>query len=261
MATNTEQGAQSPDLEQFAAIDTGGRSAVGTVGIIIALLAFVWSAFQLYTSSTVPFWLSEKTGINMVFNGTEVRFIHLAFAIALACLSYPLFKTSPRDRVPLYDWLLALVGAACCLYLIFFKDSIAERAGLPTTADLVASSVGLIMLAIAVYRSLGLPMLIVASVFVFYVFFGHASFLPDVIQWKGASFGKAMWHYWMQGEGVFGVALGVSATMIFLFVLFGALLEKAGAGNYFIQLAFGTLGHFRGGPAKAAVVASLLQMW
>ncbi len=256
--TQSEQGVQSPDLEQFAAIDTGGRSPIGKVGIFVAVLAFTWSVFQLYVSSVLPFWLSTKTGMNMVFNGTEVRFIHLAFAIALACMSYPLLKNSPRDRVPAYDWILAIIGASCCLYLIWYKNDIATRAGLPTTADMAVSAIGLITLAIAVYRSLGLPMLIVASVFVFYVFFGHASFLPDVVQWKGASFGKAMWHYWMQGEGVFGVALGVSATMIFLFVLFGALLEKAGAGNYFIQLAFGTLGHFRGGPAKAAVVASAL---
>jgi TRAP transporter 4TM/12TM fusion protein len=82
--------------------------------------------------------------------------------------------------------------------------------------------------------------------------------MPEVIQWRGASFGKAMWHYWMQTEGVFGVALAVSATMIFLFVLFGSLLERAGAGNYFIKLAFALLGHLRGGPAKAAVVASAM---
>ena len=258
MATENAQGVQSPDLEKFAAIDTGGRSPIGTVGFLVALLAFTWSVFQLYISSVAPFWLSAKTGMNLVFNGNEVRFIHLAFAIALACMSYPLFKTSPRDRVPAYDWILAAVGAVCCLYLIWFKNDIANRAGLPTTLDMTISATGLIMLALAVYRSLGLPMLIVASVFVFYVFFGDASFLPEVVQWKGASFGKAMWHYWMQGEGVFGVALGVSASMIFLFVLFGSLLEKAGAGNYFIQLAFGTLGHFRGGPAKAAVVASAL---
>jgi TRAP transporter 4TM/12TM fusion protein len=80
----------------------------------------------------------------------------------------------------------------------------------------------------------------------------------SVIQWKGASYGKALWHYWMQTEGVFGVALGVSASIIFLFVLFGSLLEKAGAGNYFIKLAFALLGHMRGGPAKAAVVASAM---
>ena len=101
-------------------------------------------------------------------------------------------------------------------------------------------------------------MLCVAAVFVAYVFFGHSDWLPDVVQWKGASYGKALWHFWMQTEGVFGVALGVSASIIFLFVLFGSLLEKAGAGNYFIKLAFALLGHMRGGPAKAAVVASAM---
>ncbi len=248
----------TPDLDSFAAIDTGGRKPTGIVGFYIALVAFSWSAFQLYVSSALPFWLAEEMNINLIFNGSEVRVIHLAFAMALACLSYPFFKSSPKDRVPAYDWLLAAGSVACCLYLIVYKDNIAMRAGLPTAGDLLVSAVGLVLLATAVFRSLGLPMLVVASVFVFYVFFGDAQFLPDVVQWKGASFGKAMWHYWMQGEGVFGVALGVASSMIFLFVLFGALLEQAGAGNYFIQLAFGALGHLRGGPAKAAVVASAL---
>ncbi|MFQ5568016.1 MAG: TRAP transporter permease, partial [Paracoccaceae bacterium] len=90
------------------------------------------------------------------------------------------------------------------------------------------------------------------------VFFGDANWLPEAMQWKGASTGKAMWHYWIQDEGVFGVAVRVSAELIFLFVLFGAILEKAGAGNYFIKIAFALLGHLRGGPAKAAVVASAM---
>ncbi|MGQ7844715.1 TRAP transporter permease [Granulosicoccus sp. 3-233] len=259
-ATATKDGdsGSTPDLDSFTAIDTGGRNPAGGVGLFIAIVAFSWSAFQLYVSSSLPFWLSEEYGINLVFNGSEVRVIHLAFAMALACLSYPLFKSSPAHRVPAYDWALAAGSVICCLYLVVFKDDIATRAGLPTTGDLLASAFGLVLLATAVFRSLGLPMLIVAGVFVLYVFFGDAQFLPDVVQWKGASFGKAMWHYWMQSEGVFGVALGVASSMIFLFVLFGALLEQAGAGNYFIQLAFGALGHFRGGPAKAAVVASAL---
>ncbi len=150
------------------------------------------------------------------------------------------------------------MASSSCLYLLVFKDDIAARAGLPTQGDIIASSLGLVSLAIAVFRSLGLPMLVVAAVFVFYVFFGHVDWLPDVVQWKGASFGKALWHFWMQTEGVFGVALGVSASIIFLFVLFGSLLEKAGAGNYFIKLAFALLGHMRGGPAKAAVMASAM---
>ncbi|HPE59786.1 MAG TPA: TRAP transporter permease [Thiolinea sp.] len=256
MSTTHPAPAEQANLEEFTGTDSGKRNAIGTAGLIVALLAFFWSCFQLYISSEVPFWISQTFGINAVLNGTDVRILHLAFAVALTNLSYPLFAASARDRVPTYDWILAIVGAACCIYLIIFKNEIATRAGLPTTADIVASATGMIILGISVYRSLGLPMLIVASVFVFYVFFGHMSFLPDVIRWKGASFGKAMWHYWMQTEGVFGVALGVSASMIYLFVLFGSLLERAGAGNYFIKLAFALLGHLRGGPAKAAVVAS-----
>lgn len=258
MTDIASQAKPAADLEEFTSIDTGGRNPVGTTGMFIAFIAFSWSAFQLYVSSTVPFWLSETLGINLVFNGMEVRLVHLAFAMALACFSYPLFKRSSKKRVPAYDWILAILSVVSCLYLIVFKDDISTRAGLPTATDIIISAMGLILLFVAVFRSLGIPMLIVAGVFVFYVFFGDAAFLPDVVQWKGASFGKAMWHYWMQGEGVFGVALGVASSMIFLFVLFGALLEQAGAGNYFIQLAFGSLGHLRGGPAKAAVVASAL---
>ncbi len=241
-----------------AASDTGGRSLTGSLGFFVALLAFIWACFQLYIASGVPYWLTQVTGINVVFNQGQSRIIHLAFAIALASFSFPLIKGSARFTIPWYDWILAIVGSGCCLYLLVFKDDIASRAGLPTPGDMIASTLGLISLAIAVYRALGLPMLIVASVFVSYVFFGDSSFLPDTIQWKGASFGKALWHFWMQTEGVFGVALGVSASIIFLFVLFGSLLEKAGAGNYFIKLAFGLLGHMRGGPAKAAVVASAM---
>ncbi len=242
--------------EMVAEIESGARHPAGMVGVFIGVVAFSWSLFQLYVASGVPYWLSENFSLNLVFNNQEVRQIHLAFAMAMCALAYPLFKGSPHDKIPWYDWILAVVGVSCCLYLLVFKGDIANRAGLPTAADLVISALGLISLGVAVFRSLGLPLLLVATVFLCYVFFGHLSFLPEVVQWKGASFGKAMWHFWMQTEGVFGVALGVSATMIFLFVLFGALLERAGAGNYFIQLALSLLGHLRGGPAKAAVVAS-----
>ena len=241
-----------------AQVDTGGRAPGGWQGRLIIGLAFAWSLFQLYISSNIPFWLTDVTGLNVIVNTDQARFIHLAFAMFLAALAFPLFKSSPRHTIPWYDWGLAALGAASCLYLLVFKDDIAVRAGVPGPSDLIAASVGMIVLGTAVYRALGLPLVVVASVFVLYVFFGHSDLLPDAIRWKGASFGKAMWHYWIQTEGVFGVALGVSASMIFLFVLFGAILEKAGAGNYFIKLSFSLLGHFRGGPAKAAVVASAM---
>ncbi|HSG94787.1 MAG TPA: TRAP transporter fused permease subunit, partial [Afifellaceae bacterium] len=247
------------DVDDLVAqVDTGARNPEDWQGKVIVSVAFVWAVFQLYIASNLPFYLTEVTGISVIVTNSNARLIHLAFALFLASLAFPLFKTSPRRSIPWYDWVLAALGVITCLYIVYFRTIIAERAGLPTTADLVISSVGMVMVAIAVYRALGLPLVIVASVFVLYVFFGDARWLPEAIQWKGASFGKAMWHYWMQNEGVFGVALGVSATLIFLFVVFGSILEKAGAGNYFIKIAFALLGHLRGGPAKAAVVASAL---
>ena len=256
MAPSKSSAAGVDDL--VAQVDTGSRDPDGWQGRFIIGMAFVWALFQLYISSNIPFWLTDVTGLNVIVNTDQARFIHLAFAMFLAALAFPLFKTSPRREIPWYDWVLATLGAASCLYLLVFKDDIAVRAGVPGPSDLVAASVGMIVLGTAVYRALGLPLVVVASVFVLYVFFGHSELLPDTIRWKGASFGKAMWHYWIQTEGVFGVALGVSASMIFLFVLFGAILERAGAGNYFIKFSFSLLGHFRGGPAKAAVVASAM---
>lgn len=247
------------DLDDLIAEnDTGARSPAGFEGKLIAGVALLWSIFQIYIASNIPFTLTNLTGVNFTFNSDEARAIHLAFAFFLAACAFPLFKSSSRTKIPVYDYILGLLGVAAALYLIFDKNGIADRPGLPTGLDLVISSIGLIILLVATYRALGLPMVVVASIFLLYVFYGDSNNVPDVIQWRGASYGKAMWHFWMQTEGVFGVALGVSASMVFLFVLFGSLLDKAGAGNYFIQVAFAGLGHLRGGPAKAAVLSSAM---
>ncbi len=256
MAKEPHSDAAASDL--VAQVDTGARKPPGWQGRLILYIAFGWAVFQLYIASNVPFFLTEITGLSLIVTESDARLIHLAFAFFLAALAFPLLKSSPRDTIPWYDWVMGALAVASCLYIVFFRDSIAERAGLPIVADLVISTFGLILLAISVYRSLGLPLLVISSFFMLYVFFGSAEIFPDDIRWKGASYGKAMWHFWMQNEGVFGVALGVSTRLIFLFVLFGAILEKAGAGNYFIKLAFALVGHFRGGPAKAAVVASAM---
>ena len=244
------------DNQPFPVADDRRHPPYRSARTLILTLCFMWSVFQLYVASVVPFVLTEWTGLSLVFNNQEVRQIHLAFAFALAMLAYPLNKQSPGAQTPWYDYAAAMIAATSCLYLLVFKDQISDRAGLPTDSDLWISAIGMLSLALALYRCLGLPLLIVCSCFLFYVFFGDQSFMPDTMQWKGASLNKALWHFWMQTEGVFGVALGVASSMIFLFVLFGALLEKAGAGIYFIRLAYALLGHLRGGPAKAAVVAS-----
>ncbi len=258
----TERKVHQLDAEELAAeVDSGARNPIGWQGKVFLGICIAWSLFQIYIASPLPAMLQEWArgiGLDIAFymGSVKTRRIHLAFALVLAAMAYPLLKSSPRDRVPWYDWLLAALGVIVTLYGVVNATAIAERAGLPTGADLVISGLGLSLILLTTWRSLGLPLVIVCSIFLAYVFFGDKGWVPEVIQWKGASFGKAMWHFWMQEEGVFGKPLEVSTTLIFLFVLFGAILEKAGAGGYFIKVAFALLGHLRGGPAKAAVVAS-----
>jgi len=257
MVENTEK-SQATDAEleaMIAATDTGARSPEGSVGKLIVATAFCWSLFQLWIASPLPY-LDIISSWLPVLNNTDTRSIHLAFAISLAFLAYPALKSSPREMIPVQDWILALAGIVVTMYLSIFAVQLGERPGLPTTTDLVVAGIGIVLVLEAARRALGPPLMVIAGIFLCYVFFGHLG--PDIIAWKGASFGKAMSHMWLTQEGVFGVALGVSTSMVFLFVLFGSMLEKAGAGNYFIWVAFSLLGHMRGGPAKAAVVSSAL---
>ena len=138
---------------------------------------------------------------------------------------------------------------------MFYRE-LSDRPGLPTDLDMVVAVAGMVLLLEGTRRALGPPLMVVAMVFLFYTFAGP--YMPEVIAHKGQSLNKVVSHQWLGTEGVFGVALGVSTSFVFLFVLFGSLLEKAGAGNYFIKVAFSLLGHMRGGPAKAAVVSSAL---
>jgi TRAP transporter 4TM/12TM fusion protein len=255
--TSSERTRSTKDdaADLVASTESGARSPAGAVGTLLAGVALFWSLFQLWIASPLPFMVANWIP---VLNNTQSRSIHLALAIFLAYTAYPALKRSPRDRVPIQDWVFALVGAFCAGYLFLFYVELSDRPGQPTTLDLVVSGVGMVLLLEATRRALGPPLMVVALVFLCYVFFGDRSFIPEVIQWKGASFSKAMSHQWLSTEGVFGIAVGVSTSMVFLFVLFGALLEKAGAGNYFIRVAFALLGHMRGGPAKAAVVSSAM---
>ncbi|MGS4920049.1 MULTISPECIES: TRAP transporter permease [Mameliella] len=247
--------------DMVAEADTGARNpqARWQAQLIIGT-CIVWSLFQLYIASRVPSMLATTTGISFFANVVaQARFVHLAFAIALATMAFPLTKSAPRDRIPAYDWALLILGVSACLYLVAFRFQIADRPGLWNTSDIVMSAIGMVVLMISVYRSLGLPLVIIASCFVLFAFFGgYSEWARNITNYGGASLSKALGHYWMQTEGVFGVALGVSTTMIFLFVLFGALLDRAGGGNWFIRVAIALLGALRGGPAKASVLSSML---
>lgn len=252
---NTVDGAADVDAAQaiVAETESGGRNPGGSIAKFLAGLCIVWSVWQLWIASP---WMLDLAHIIPPFISAHVRPIHVGFAIFLAYLSFPATKRSPRDRIPIMDWVLAIVATCSVLYLAVFFREIADRPGLPTTSDIVSGVIGLALLLEATRRALGPPLMVVAMVFMVYLFFGE--YAPDVMAWAGASVEKGISHLWITSEGVFGVAAGVSATIVFLFVLFGSLLEKAGAGNYFIQVAFSLLGHMRGGPAKAAVVSSAL---
>ncbi len=261
MAQEATANNQASAEDIIAQADTGARNPAGFQGSLIVGLCLLWSLYQLFIASSLPFQLSELTGLplNNYLAGDPARYIHLAFAVCLATFAFPLFKRSPRNYIPIYDWVLAALGVACCLYLIVFKDAIAERPGQWTTEDIVVSTIGVAVLMINVYRSLGLPLVIICSVFIAFVFLGGESeYLRDLTNYGGKSFSTGITFFWMQTEGVFGVAIGVSATMIFLFVLFGGILEKAGAGNWFIKVSVSMLGSLRGGPAKASVLSSAL---
>ncbi|MEM9047810.1 MAG: TRAP transporter permease [Pseudomonadota bacterium] len=238
--------------EIVADADTGGRAPTDVFGrAVLWYVPLVWSIYQLWIASPLPFMI----GVG-VWNDTQTRAIHLGFAVFLAFIAFPALKSSPRDHVPLLTWGFALLAAATASYLWWDYRGVADRTGAPNMTDLIMAGIGLVLLLEAARRSLGIPLMGVALFFLAYVFFGSWSGLPEVIQWKGASFEKAMSHMWLTTEGVFGVALGVSSGFVFLFVLFGSLLNQAGAGNYFLKLAFAALGHLRGGPAKAAVIGS-----
>ncbi|PCD00167.1 TRAP transporter permease [Halopseudomonas pelagia] len=249
---NNQRDDLSTELEDLVATsDTGARKPQGFTGKLIVSVAAAWSLFQLWIASPLPYLVGFG-----VFNSAESRSIHLAFAIFLGFMAFPALKRSPRERVPVQDWVLAFAASFCAAYLFIFYTELASRPGNPTTLDVIVGVAGLVLLLEATRRALGPPLMVVALVFLVYCLAGP--YMPGIMAHRGVSIEALVNHQWLTSQGVFGIALGVSTSFVFLFVLFGSLLDKAGAGNYFIKVAFSLLGHYRGGPAKAAVVASAM---
>ncbi|MEM8823808.1 MAG: TRAP transporter permease [Pseudomonadota bacterium] len=240
-----------------ASTDSGARAPTNrNIALLITGLALTWSLFQLWIAQP-QLWFAEYLP---VMNSSQTRPLHLFFAIILAFLAYPAFKTSPRDRIPVGDWILMAIGGFCTFYIFWFSDTLAltARSGLPTQAQVIIGAIGILVLLEASRRALGPALTVVGSIFLLYAYMGTGWLIPDLIEHEGLSFTALINAQWLDTGGVFGIPLGVSTAFVFLFVLFGSLLDKAGAGNYFIKLAFAGLGHLRGGPAKAAVVGSAM---
>jgi TRAP transporter 4TM/12TM fusion protein len=223
---------------------------------IVASIAIIWSLFQLWYASPFPFIFNFG-----MFKGLPARAIHLGFALTLAFLIYPVSK---GKKISVFDVIISFVGAFSCFYIYFFYDQLVDRGGVLLNiligdsfnlpVELILGGLGILTLLEATRRAIGLPLVIIAICFLLFSYFGR--YAPEIISHGGLSLNRLVGFQWLDQEAIFGIPIGVSVDFIFLFVLFGALLETAGGGKYFLDLAFAMVGKMRGGPAKAAILGS-----
>ena len=232
------------------------KNLTGTHLKVVATIAIIWSLFQLWYASPFPFMFNFG-----MFKGLPARAIHLGFALCLAFLIYPISK---RKKISFIDIIISFLGTFSCLYIYFFYDQLVDRGGVLLTIsisenlnlpiELIIGSFGILILLEATRRAIGLPLVIIAICFLLFSYFGR--YAPEIISHGGLSLNRLVGFQWLDQEAIFGIPIGVSVDFIFLFVLFGALLETAGGGKYFLDLAFAMVGKMRGGPAKAAILGS-----
>jgi len=221
------------------------RTLSGVTGKIVAAIAIIYSLFQLYTA-----------GFG-VFDAMIQRAVHLAFALVLVYLLYPTRKSWSREKLHVVDAVLAVIAGAMPLYIVVFYRELVTRGGLVTTTDFVVGLLAILLILEAVRRVVGIPMVTVACLFLAYALLGPH--IPGQLAHRGVSLQALVQHQFFTTEGIFGIPLGVSATFIFLFILFGAFLEKTGLGQLFIDLSNAIAGWAAGGPAKVAVLSSALE--
>ena len=231
------------------------RNLTGLHLKIVATIAIIWSLFQLWYASPFPFMFDFG-----MFKGLPARAIHLGFALLLAFLIFPISRSK---KITIIDVLISVIGAFCCLYIYFFYDQMVDRGGILLKItlgeyiipiELIIGSIGILILLEATRRVIGIPLVVIAVCFLLFSYFGQ--YAPDIISHGGLSLKRLVGFQWFDQEAIFGIPIGVSVDFIFLFVLFGALLETAGGGQYFLNLAFAMVGKMRGGPAKAAILGS-----
>ena len=211
---------------------------------ITVIVSILFVAFQLYAS------LSGRVTAQIL------RATHLAFVQLLAFLLFPPTKKSPRNKLPWYDIVLGLIGSACWMYVVINFQDLARRTGAFLPQDIIVGVIGILILMESCRRIVGIPILIIASAFILYAFLG--AYLPGFLNHRGYKLDRITAHLFYNTEGIMGVPLGACSTFIFLFILFGALLEKTGIGQFFIDTCNAIAGSASGGPAKVAVLTSAL---
>lgn len=242
VAENSEKIDVSKLMRKF---DTESRFRIlsGLPALLVTIIAVAMSCFHFFTSGFGQL-IAQKQGA-----------MHLAFTLALVFLLYPpTQKHSDHHKIPFYDYIFALLASGSVLYIVFFFESIALRAGMPTTLDLVMGFL-LIVSLLEATRRVSNPVLPAIAIFaLLYCYFGR--YMPEMFQHRGFSVGRIINHMYLGTEGIFGMPLQVSSTFVFMFILFGAVLEKTGLGAFIIDLSMALAGWSTGGPAKVAVVSS-----
>jgi TRAP transporter 4TM/12TM fusion protein len=236
---------QDRSVSAMAAPPDRQRNLVRWTAGLVTVLAVSLSLFQLYTA-----------GITALTTLVQ-RSIHLGAILSLTFLLKAPFKGASKDRLTVWvlmDWVLVLASVTCTFYICYNLTDIFERQGDWLKSDLVISIVGTLLVLEACRRVIGLVMTGICLAAILYAHLGP--YMPELIIHKGYSIERIATTLWLTTEGIFGLPLGVAATFVFVFVLFGAILESTGGGNFFIELAYSITGRFSGGPAKTAVVAS-----
>ena len=220
----------------------GARELAGWSFWLAGGIALAMTAFQLWTAAvgTLP--------------GVLQRSIHLTFAMVLCFLFYPISKRARQATLPWYDLILGGLGAYAALYITLNHEALIRRVGIPEPMDTLMGLVLVLLILEGTRRAVGLWLPAITAVFLLYAFLGP--WMPELFSHRGYSLRRVIGHLYLTTEGIFGIPVGVSSTFVFAFVLFGAILERTGAGEYLIRVAFSLFGGTRGGPAKVAVVAS-----
>lgn len=223
-------------------VESRYRILDGVQGKAASLWLAAMSLFHLYTAglTTLPIVIQ--------------RVVHLTFAIVAVYLLYPATRRGSKTRAPWYDWLLALASAVTVGYVAVFFEKIARRGAEPLSYEIWLGVAAAILVLEAGRRVAGNVLPVLSLIFLAYCRFGR--FAPGMFQIRGNSLSRIVQHMYLTSEGIFGVALGVSATFVIVFIIFGAFLSKSGGARFFNDLALALAGDKAGGPAKVAVVAS-----
>ena len=240
--------------------DEGGvkRKLSGFNLKLVAGIAICWTLFQLWYASPLPFLFNFG-----IFIDLPARAIHLAFALTLCFLIYPAKKSNSNQSIKLYDYFFVTLSILTTFYIVIDYEGLVNRQGVLANLDLfgfkipyemILGATGMLLLLEATRRAIGLPLVFIALIFLIFSIFGKQ--MPDLIAHAGLSITRLVGYHWLGGEAIFGIPISVSVGFIFLFVLFGSIVEAAGGGKYFLNLAFALVGKMRGGPAKAAILAS-----